>query len=57
MVSRVGGAEDPKLKLGENEKGPLTPRVETKETVKDVMIVNSVRSNPGLELAQRLRHY
>ena len=44
--SRVGDNEDPKLKLGENEKGRLQPARE-KQTVKDVKIMNSARDNPG----------
>ena len=57
--SRVGDNEDPKLKLGENEKGRLDPRVEIKQTVKDVMIMNSAATtwdpNKNLTNAESVR--
>jgi len=48
--SRVGDNEDPKLKLGENEKGRLQPARE-KTNCKGCHDNEQLRSNPGLELA------
>ncbi|HZM98082.1 MAG TPA: hypothetical protein VFB70_01760, partial [Pyrinomonadaceae bacterium] len=48
--SRVGDNEDPKLKLGENEKGRLQPARE-KTNCKGCLDNQQLRSNPALKLA------